>query len=103
MDDQISSDQPLYVGFSQGEVIFRNKLANFSDHRINNGDSEAPQVCPLPHHRGGEENVLLVAVPTLSNIPLPSVVLPFWMFCSGIVRKIIYKSSLPHIYLVDQS
>ena len=41
MDDQISIDQPLYVGFSQGEVIFRNKLANFSDHQINNGDSEA--------------------------------------------------------------
>ena len=103
MDVQISSNQPLSVGFSQGKVIFRNKLANFSDHRINNGDSEAPQVCPLPHHRGGEENVLLVAVPTLSNIPLPSVVLPFWMFCSGILGKNYLKSHLPQIFIVNQS
>ena len=50
---------------------------------MSNGDIEASQVSSFPYYRRGEEDVPLVPVRPLSDIPLPPVVLLFWMFCSG--------------------
>ena len=50
---------------------------------MNNGDSEASQVIPLSYHRSGEENVPLIAVCSLPDIPLPPLVLLIRMLCSG--------------------
>ena len=50
---------------------------------MSNGDPQTSQVRPFPYYRRGEEDVPLVTVRPLSDIPLPPVVLLFWMFCSG--------------------